>query len=65
MRYGVEIGGVDDLDGYGGATLFMAITLPLQDGSRKIGRDIINFKVHGGFDLQHFSMTKMRLIKRK
>jgi len=64
MMYGVEFGGVDDLDGYGGATLFMAqdrqVYYTSSAGWFEEDKEGYNqFQVHGGFDLQQFSMTKV------
>ena len=64
MLYGVQIGGVDDLDGYGGATLFMAQNRQVYYTSsagwfEEDKEGYYQFQVHGGFDLHQFSTTKV------
>ena len=57
VMYGVEIGKVEDLDGYGGATLFMAQNRQVYYTSsagwfEEDNEGYYQFQVHGGFDLQ-------------
>jgi hypothetical protein len=62
--YGVQIGEIDDLDGYGGATLFMAQDRQVYYTSsagwfEEDNEGYYRFQVHGGFDLRQLSMTKV------
>ena len=64
MIYGVEICGVDDLDGYGGATFFMAQNRRVYYTSsagwfEEDDEGYNQFQVHGGFEIQQFGMTKV------
>ena len=64
VMFGVEIGEIDDLDGYGGATLFMAENRRVYYTStagwfEEDSEGYYQYQVHGGFDLQQFSMTKV------
>lgn len=62
--YGIEIGVVDDLDGYGDGTLFMAQNRQVYCTS-EAGRfeedkeGYYQFEIYGGFDLQQCGMTKV------
>lgn len=62
VMYGVKIGGIDDFDGYGGATLFMAQDRRVYYTSNagwfeEDNEGYYQFEVHGGFDLRQCSMT--------
>lgn len=64
VMYGVRIGGIDDLDGYGDATLFMAQDRQVYYTSsagwfEEDKEGYYQFQVHGGFDLRQFGMTKV------
>ena len=62
--YGAEIGEVEDVDGYGGVTLFMGqdrkIYYTSTSGWFEEDHDgIFEYKVHGGFELRDFNMGKV------
>jgi hypothetical protein len=62
--YGVKIGGVHDLDDYGGATLFMAQDRKVYYSSsegwfEEDEEGYYQFQVHGGFDIEQVSRSKV------
>jgi hypothetical protein len=64
MMYGIEIGGLDDYDGYGDALLFMGqnrlIYYTSSAGWFEEDQDgFMQYTVHGGFDLREINMSKV------
>ena len=64
MIYGIEIGGIDNYDGYGDALLFMGqnrlIYLTSSAGLYEEDKDgFMQYRVRGGFDLREMGMSKV------